>query len=338
MPSVPAISPVLTPTGVGVSLATYRHRLADQLGFCQVTSTSSLPSGGDPTRLIQANELRDDELGYDLYPRAWVYVASSDQAGSQRRILNPNEAGYQGELGALVVSRPFAGIVPSGSTIEVTSPLPVKRHLGVMGLNDMVQQGLERIKVKVRAAIVGNDTYSYDLATLPTIRSMDDTYGIYDTLWSPTTVPAMKSPYGYRIVENGVDRTLITDQGYTSSETFYLEFSIWADRLVYDGSSWAYTVNDATTPALQNDTYQASAPVDWVVTFGMVKALQHVNRLIRHDAQMDKQEKAEALAENFRDRQRWAVAALQVKQLHFPDPEPMAQKPMIEASEAPAWA
>ncbi len=336
MPSVPTITSPVVPTGAGYLRATYYRRLASELGFYTSSSTTSLPSAGDPTRVLQVNELRDDEVDYDLFPRMWAYVASSDQAGSQRRIIT-HEAGYQGPPGVIFVSRPFAGIVPSGSTIEVTSPLPVKRHLGIKGLMDCVNEALALINIEAIITVTGNGTYQYDLANQPYLTDIRQVRGIWDTAYLDPTYPAQLSPWPVEIRKNGPDHTLVTQRIYSTAETFDLSIIVRANRLIYDGSAWSYLDNDATL-GLQGDTDQAAAPPQWVHTFAMVKALQHLRQIVAQRNGVEKDARTFAMAEIETRLQRWASAAARIKVKELPRPLPTGQGALVYSpNTSPGW-
>jgi len=327
------IVPSAPPGGTGPTLATYRRRLADELGFWLQTATTATPSGGDPSRVVLADELRDDEVGYDLVGGLWLYVAWGGLAGTQRRIVRQADVGYQGALGAVVVSRPFSSPLAAGATIEITAPLPVKRHLQVKGLNDLVNEALARIWVEARLPIAGNGTASYDLAAYPWLTSVEQVRGIYDTRWAAPGQAAELSPWGYRLVTNGATRTLVTEDSYTAADTFEMAVLVRADRLVYDGAAWSYL----TTPGLIDDADQAAAPEAWVLAFGMVKALQYLTRLTLLDRALDQKTKQAMLADLLDRRRTWAAAAKQIKLESFPKPLAERTRPLVSGTSGPVW-
>lgn len=304
----------------GVSLLTLRNRLADELGFWMATAVTAAASG-DAARVVLSSELRDDEAGYDFLGRPWLYVRSGAQAGTQRRIVNQPDAGYQGPIGGLMLSRELDAALVGGDVIEITSPLPVKRHLAIKGLNEIVNEALARIKVPARLEFTGNATYSYDLEDYGFLSGdVVELLGISDTRGQISDAyPPMRSPYGYRIVQDGVNRTLITQALYSVADTFWVDVVVDADRLVYDGSTW-YFVQAGGTPGLQGDDWQSAAPEAWVVAFGMVKALQQLEKMIRADRGLARQEKADALADLADRKLHWARVAADIKTHRFPKP------------------
>lgn len=335
MPKITIITPSTT-TGSGYTLATYYRRLASELGFYQATIASSLATLGDTTRYIIADELRDDEADYDFFGRPWVYISTGALAATQRRILS-HPAGYLGPLGALTVSRPYDQVVPVGSVLEVTNPLPVKRHLSIKGLADCVNEALALINIKTIATVTGNGGYEYDLAALSYLTDERQIIGIYDTAYLDPTYPAQESPWSFEVRANGVDRTLVTSRIYSTAETFDLHFIIKANRLVFDGTTWSYLSNNVAL-GLQGDLYQAAAPPQWVHTFAMVKALQHLRLMTSHRTDVEAQALQRAMAEIERRVAFWASAAARIKVKEFPRPHPPRLVGMVYADQsAPGW-
>lgn len=302
-----------TPTGP--TLRELRNRLADELGFYHATTVTTEASSSEASRVVIADEVRDDETGFDFLGQ-WVYARDGAQAGVQRRIISQPGVGYQGARSVLLLSRPFAASLDAGTAIEITAPLPSKRHAAIKGLNDLINEGLARIWVEVRIALTGNGTYEYDLSAYPWLTRASQTRGIYDDRWTATGIPELLSPYTYDIATNGINRTLQTQVAYTTADTFHLAAIVRADRLVFDGSSWSYV----TTPGLLNDTYQAAVPEEWAVAFAMVKSLQYLTRLTMQSRQLDKDEKAATLADIMDRRRIWAAAAASIKRNEMPKP------------------
>lgn len=276
--------PASTPTGVGTTLRSYYRRLADELGFRQLSVVSTPATGADAARVVIADEWRDDEAGYGLPGRQWLYAAGGDQAEVQRRVLSDRRGdgedgdggvGWQGPIGALLVSRPFAAALEEADQVELTSPLPVRPIGSVKGLTDLVNEALARIWVEARVSLTGDGTREIDLAAYPWLTTIDQMRGIYDRRQTSVTAePYSLSNSRYRLVTNGVTRTLITDVRYADAEAFELAVIVRGDHLVHDGSAWSYT-----TGGLQHDTWMAAAPIEWVCAIGMAKALQYVERL-----------------------------------------------------------
>lgn len=289
-------------------------------------TTVTAASGGDPSRVVLAAELRDDEVGYDFSGHPWVYVRTGAQAGLQRRIVSQPEVGYQGALGVLMLSRPFAAALVSGDVIEVTSPLPVVRHLAIKGLHDCINEALERCWVEAQIALTGNGTDSHDLGAYRYIElGAPQIMGTSDTRWIGSTSTARRSPGRASIVTNGAGRTLVTDAVYGASETFTLDAAVRGDRLVYDGTSWYYP----TTPGLQGDAWQTAVPERWVITLAMVKALQQLEKMIHMRNGVSPDDRTRAVAE-IRDRRAvWAAAARDIVLYEMPKMLPQRGEPFL---------
>ncbi len=324
----PIIIPASATSGTGSTLATLRHRLADELGFYASTTVTSVAASGEAARVVLADELRDDEAGYEFLGMPWVYVVSGAQIGTQRRALGQPSVGYQGNYGGLFLSRPYAAALASGVTIEVTSPLPVKRHLAIKGLNDLVNEALARIWIEARISLTGNATRSYSLASYPWLQTYEQTRGIWDSRQYGTSYPTELSACRYRIATNGITRTLVADAIYATSETFELAVIVRADRLVYDGASWAYVAQNAA-PGLLGDTYQAAAPEEWVVAIGMVKALQHLTKLTEAHRSLSDDERARVLTGIAQRRRVWALTAASIVADEMPRPLPERTEPLV---------
>lgn len=323
-------------TGTGSSQLRVRNRLADELGFYLPTTVSTLATNADAARVVIANEVRDDEAGYPFLGDPWLYVRDGAQAGVQRRVIRQPEVGYQGPRGVLLVSRPFAAALAPGTTVEITSPLPVLRHVGIKGLNECVNEALSMIRVAARLTVTGNGTYEYDLAAYSWLTHEDQIVGISDSDIG-TGYPALPSPYIPSLVTNGVSRTLVTRTSYSTAETFALDVVVPADRLVYDGTGWAF-VPAGSPPGLLGDTYQTAAPESWVLAFAMVTALRQVGKLIRAQRGADPGEKADALAENARLRRKWALTAFGIQQQEMPRNRAATPEPLIAgAGPDPVW-
>jgi hypothetical protein len=305
------------------TLADYRHALADQLGLFGAYRVSAVATGGEPARHVLAEELRDDEEARSYFAGGFVYVKTGDQAGQQRRIL---QEGYEGPQGALRLSRPFSAPLQAGVAIEVTHPLPVRRHLTTKGINDIIGEALERLAVKARIPLTGNDTRMYSLAAYPWLTRQEQTDGIYEYGYSgsPSTIyPPTRSSHPYEIRTDGGTITLETARTYTTTETFYLSVFVPANRLVFDGVAWNYT-----TAGFAADTDQAAAPLQWVVVFGMVKGLQYLTRLVTADKMLSRDEKTERLSEITDRRRTWGAAAKRLVSNSLPQPTPEAARGM----------
>jgi hypothetical protein len=330
MPAI-TIIPASVATGTGYTLARLYRRLADELGTYLPTVTTAQASVGEASRIAISTELRDDEAGYDFLGRPWLYVASGTYAQNQRRIIS-REAGYQGSVGAVMLSRPFDTPLATATQIEITSPLPVRRHLGVKGLVECINEALMLLRIEAILQVTGDGGYEHDLAAYPFLTNTNQILSLDDTAYLDPTYPAQPSPWGFEIQTNGADHTLVTQKAYSAAESFNLRIIIRADKLVYDGATWAYRDND-DAPGLQDDDWQTAAPEQWVLAFAMVKALQYVTRLVQADKTMDPDEKKMVLATDILPRrQQWALAAARIKTVEMPRPPVRRAEPLVTTS------
>jgi len=229
-----------------------------------------------------------------------------------------------------MLSRPFDAALEEGDQVEITAPLPVKRHLAIKGLNDLVNEALERCWVEVRYPVTGNGTRSY---TLPAWFSRPDLMfrGVYDTVSSAANEPNSLSGYRGRFVTNGDDVTFVADRTYSSSTTFDLAVLVRASRHIYDGSAWGYPA----TPGLQDDTDRSTAPEEWVVAYGMAKGLMFLRRMLLRTA-MDPDEKQALLAEIVDRTRTWVHAANRVR-AEMPKPFHAAMRSLIATYMDEEW-
>jgi hypothetical protein len=316
VPAPIIVSASASSTGSGPTRRTYRRRLADELGeFAALTVSAEASSAVHPdaARQVMVTALASDQVPFDRFDGAYVYVCDGEQAGEVRAVLDGT---FDGPIGSLLLDRPFSATLDAGTEVELTKPLPGARHLTIRGLNDLVEEALERIWVEVRLSAVGNGTYEYGLVDYPWIERYEQLRGIYDTVFVGADGVPTLSPYPYRLVTNGQTRTLVTTWAYSSDETFYLDAIVRADRFVYDGTSWAFR----STPGLQADTWQAAAPEEWVLAFGAWRGFEHIIGLLDKDETLSDDRRARLLREPTRRYRKWARAAARIKVYEFARP------------------
>lgn len=298
--------------------------------FHLATTVSTTATLGDLTRVVLTDELRDDETDYDMVGLLWLYARNGALAGTQRRIIT-SDAGHIGPMGAATLSRPLSAAIASGTTIDVTGPLPMKQAGSVKGLQECLIEGLRRIWVEALVTLTGNGTRSYSLDAYPWLVSEDQIRGIYDTVSDPSDVAAL-TPQRLRISTNNVSRTLITETIYDSATTFYLAVAVRASNLVYDGASWTYV----TSLSGVSDTYQVACPERHALQFGLWRAARYA-RLWLKTVRMDPDRKA-ALLDEVTIRYRSAVSACKlIKTTEFPTPEPEPSDSMVSMPVVISW-
>lgn len=306
-------------SGAGTTFINYVRDLAEELWFRGEVTVSTLATNAEASRTILVNELRDDEYEEDELGGWWVYVKDGAQAGQQRRVM---QRSHHGSESALMLSRPFAAPLAAGVSLLVTWPLPVVTTMTQKGLKALVNEALNRIRIEGRIPLTGTGYDTYSLATYKFLRDIGQTTGLYDRLSNISASNANQpSGYGYRFAVNGSSVSLVTDNIYSSGTAFDLGVIVEADRLIYDGAAWGY----ASTPGLVNDTDEAAAPQAWVRSFSMVKALQHLTRVIENHPRLSKERKGDLFSIIEDRRPTYAAAAAEIALTQFPEPVSVTQ-------------
>ncbi len=292
--------PVVTLPGTvrGISLLAYRRDLQEYLGTTLVTTVGATASSFDATRQIIADDLRDDEDARSRFAGTYVYVVDGVQKGNQRRILTE---GYEGPLGSLLVSRPFAAALAGGTQIELTRPLPVEKHLDVPGLNDIVNEALGQQWIEARLALVGAGGYSYSLDGYPWLSHQDQIIGPVDTTYAPTGGNARTAATSWRLRQQGDAAVLETDLAYSSGQAFQLRVYRPANTYIRSAGTWV-----SSTVGLTDDAHEARAPLHMVRAIGLTRAYSHLMTRALHD-------RDPALKLYEKEYARWGRAAARLK-------------------------
>lgn len=309
---VPAVSASAPATGV--TWRRYWTRLAREAGRYAPDLAVLSQAAFEPRRNVVIDRLRDDEASRDAWAGGYLYARTSEDQGSQHKILSQ---GYHGQFGALALADPPSVAIPNGTALEASWPLPIKRHNGLDGYADLVNEALSKVYVEARVVFEGDGTRSHSLASYGTwLWSLAQTRGIWDTRTYGSAYPNALSQAGYEIRTDGAARTLVTEATYQDGEAFELAVLVRGDRLIRTGTSWGYP----TTPGCANDTDQAAVPEEWVLAIGMVKVLQKMRELPNVDP---------ALVE--RKMRSWAPAAAAIVLQEQPDPMAVRGVSMIES-------
>jgi hypothetical protein len=278
----------------GTTRRRYRETLADELGSRLETTVTQVAVAGEASRVVIADELRDDEQGWGWDDQMWAYVLDGDQADTQRRVIRQPEVGYRGADAMLLLSRPTDEALAVGDAIEVTSPLPSKTIGHVAGLNQIVDQALARLPAVATVTTTGDGSDRLSLDGYPWLASDGQILGIYDRDGVTGTDAAQPSGLPFRIDADGATRHLAFGRSYSATETIEIRASLPGDHLIYDGSAWGYPTG---TPGLLGEAYRAAVPEPWVLTFGMVLALRVLERLTARRRDIDRQTRMDLLAE-----------------------------------------
>lgn len=314
----------------GTALPQYRAALANELltKYDGNLTVSALGSGPDAARYIIINELRDDEAMRDFWAGGYLY-AHTAPTGVQMKILGQ---GAHNQFGALAVANPPSPAIPVGTRIQLSQPLPIKRHVGIKGIDDYVNEALAISRVLARISLTGDGTRDQSLAGYPFIRSEVDIRAIYDTRDVGASEPVELSSSGFRLDASGAAMTLVTEATYDASETFQMEVFVRGDYLVFDGSGWLYP----TTPGLLDEDYRAAVEEHWVVAFGMVKGLTQLRKLVMADPKIDRAEKNEQIGDLTGRLRSWRARANRIVANEFP--KPIARRRPSLVSLTPATA
>lgn len=282
---VPLIVPT-TESGGGASgtlrasLKAYRRALASALGPFGVYPITGAATGGDAARAILSSGLADDQEARDYFAGSYAYVATGAQAGNQRTVLAES---YEGPLGSLLVSSPFAAVLAIGSEVELSSPLPAKRHLNRIGLNDLVNEALRALPVIHRVALVatsesttGQAAATYRLDSLPfPVRGVTEVYG------PVSTANGLPRPTGQRwsFRQDAHAPTLELTSPFAVGKTFWVDLVRPADTWIKSGAAWG-----DSTVGLSGDSDLALYDVDTVVNQAKPLAYERLANLFPPDS------------------------------------------------------
>ena len=307
LPAGPSVDGSGGAPGRGPTRADYWQDLAGQIGRFQTFTVSSTATSGEGSRLVLVDELADDDVEDDEFRDGWLYVMDGEQAGAQRRILQSE--GYVGPIGGLLLSRPFSSPLQPGTTVAVTSPLPVVSSRGVKGLVTLDEESLKRLRVDARIMFTGDGSHRVNLGAYPWINGTQWTDGIYDYRGETADRPSRRSAAEYDITVDGATSTLELARAYGPSDQFSLKVFAPADLLLFDGTAWGYS-----TSGLADDTCQAAAPVRQVTTVAMAKGLEYLFRRTFEDEHVSPERRTRLLTRYDRDWPQWTKAAERVIQ------------------------
>lgn len=305
---------VLVDSGQAVwpTYGAHRQEFADLLGFYQAATTSVVGSGGDTRRLLAFDELRDDEWGQDVLGDIWAYVVNGVQGGAQRRVL---DLGYEGPLGALVVSRPFAQPLAAKTLVELTSPLPSTRIGLVKGLAQILVEAYRRIYVEVRLGFTGNGTHEHAFSDWPSlVTKQAQVLGIYDRHHRIQNLPMSRSAHDSDVKVDGATLTLQTRICYGEGETFEVSALVPGSCVVLNDGAWTVTADGPTS-----DDQQVAVPTRWAMPVAMAIGLDYCLQHNEHnqrisDAERTRREQSYAR----RLTTRWGPAAAEILRVHGP--------------------
>lgn len=316
-------------TASGITRDVYRRAIQAQVNPFNVYTTDGLATGGEARRWVVCSSLEDGEDGAGRLAGRYLYVATGDHAGFQTRVVS---SGYEGAAGYLQVTRPFPGVLASGTQVEISANLPGETYLDVKGANQIVNEALARCVIEYRLSLTGNGTRSQSLIGEDYIDQNERVDALYDTAWTIVGDPLELSPDATRVDTSGATRTLVTDLTYSSDQTYEARVLRRGDTFVKSNGSWG-----DSTVGLTSDDQAAAVPLGWVVAFGSGKALQTIRRVVRQDARLSRQERADRIVQLNAEIRTWAMAALKIQREHFPQPTAAVMSSLVGFSAETTW-
>lgn len=311
----PLIFPGGTSTGSGTPFVSAWRAIADELGeytTITVADEATLAVHPDADRQILSEQLTADQKSARRFDGFWAYVVDGAHAGSTRMAL---ETTFDGPYGSLLVDRRFldgnGNSDPLAANVEVdlTSPLPVGRHLTLKGIKDAVLDALRMFYVDTRLSLVGTGSRSIDLGDSAFIALGAQV----DSVWQRrgSTEPYEQRANDARVVQDGAALTLVTDVAIPSGEVFQLRVLRRPFTLVKTSGTWG-----VSTTGPVNATDEIPAPLHWIKAWGMVQALKACIVHTRRDMSLTSEQKRERIDGEYGYTHRlriWTRACRQIK-------------------------
>jgi hypothetical protein len=157
--TTPAVSPTALSTD-RCSLRTIRERLGPLLGSYVTGAVSEATVTFEAERYLISSDVLSDAADAARFDGLYVYIRDGAQAGAVRMLIPGT---YDAPLGALLADRPFEAPLAGGDTFEIGA-LPVTPYLGVGGVNDAINQGLETLTLTDTLTLTSDGTRRVSLA------------------------------------------------------------------------------------------------------------------------------------------------------------------------------
>lgn len=156
--------------------ATYRHALAERLGWHLYTNQSTSAGSGAANTLV-IPDLIDTNLESNFLDTTWEYQPSGGNAGEVRRVL---KGGLAPATGTVTLSRAHTAATSSATAIEFYGVLPPVRSLGRKGLLDAANEALAECWAIDTLTVAANSTaYQYPLTAYPWLSVEDQVIDVY---------------------------------------------------------------------------------------------------------------------------------------------------------------
>lgn len=333
--SVPALS---APAGVGPTRTQYRRAVGRAVGRLRWFTVTEAPDAANPdaAREVIVEAMGSDGQDAGRLDRSFLYAVDGADKGETRAVWAQS---YDGARGSILVDRPYSTAPAVGTEVELSSPLGGGEWLDTKGLNDFVQEALDRIVVEVRLPMTGTGSRSVAVGlTYPWLASADAVLGVADSRNLTSGSPTQDSIYPAEVRRDGVAATLVTGETYRAGEAFEVVAAVPANRLVFDGSSWAYVTPTAAAPyTLAQEHYQGAAPLEWVTAFGAAKALEWLIAETEADELLDDKVRSRRLDAYARRYDKYVTAAASIKLQHFPRPSGSPEREIVGVTGYRRW-
>lgn len=316
MPAPLIVGSGASATATGWTEEQYWRAIADQLGnlaILTLTATASISVTPDAKGLLTISTIATDGYLPERFDGYWLRVCNGPEAGEVRRVW---QGSYDGVTGTLLLDRPFTDPLESGTEIELTDTFPARRYGETKGGREFINESLRLCTIEYRLALTGNGTRSTDLTSYGGYIDQDARIdSVWDQYGTIADDPLELVPAPVRVVVSGGAQTLVTQRTYSTSEEYDLRILRAGHTLIYSGGAWG-----SSTAGFTAINQAAAVPVPWVLSRGMVKALQAMTRRVRNDTTLDRAEKQDRIADLMRDRRRWAKVANLQASTEFPEP------------------
>lgn len=277
-----------TAVGTGVSLKTYRQKLAQDIGFYVLSTTTAANS---TTTNITLGDLADSALTTDYYNNVWVIVTSTTSGliGQTRRIKTD---GYAPATGIMTLTRGFSSASTNGTEVELHGVLPPVAMGGMKGWREIINDALRECWAidKLSIAPANSTTYTHTLSDLPWIPDEDDFIEVWQRSTGAETdsiVPEWRFEYNADAPVIELRKTLSTADRL--KPMVYRPMDTW----IKVGNSWGNS-----TSGLVNDSDQALLPLEGMERIGKAIAYEYLATRGDHT----NQEYYEKLAQRWRTR------------------------------------
>ncbi len=179
-------------------------RLAEETGdFGSFLTTSA----GTTTTLV-STELVNSNLAASHAEGATVLIENGNNAGEMRHV---RRNGLTNVSGTITTADAFTNAVASGVTFSLFGRIPAYRRLDRAGYREIINQALQRLKVRDTLTIAGvtdQKHYTVNTTTWPWFTSEDVILGVYDPVRNADDEPQL-TQYRYEWLGDGETRRLL---------------------------------------------------------------------------------------------------------------------------------